>query len=333
MRIERKYSKENIQQLFFPVVERPLAYYDSSLSNYLSVPKHKALVDAEKGTVLSVVSNRYKVVTNEEAYKIVRPVASAFFGGNGFHNFECFNLFVPKSRASCRIDFTRRGIADFDVCGDKYLAFIRMANSYNRTSRLMVTIGFCRWMCMNGCIFGEKSFTFSVEHSDSRLMDPNFIAETVEEATKSIGDVATEQKEIYDALMKLKGFKLSRDDMRKLFCKVFDLNLNSKTLENLNEERKKRLVDISTRLEELVSSYVEEFGETAYAGYNVLTDYASYNTNGQAHSVYMPAQQVRVGNWLKEFSMVVDKSDFSLEEYLNDYDETRRMLASLIEKR
>jgi hypothetical protein len=88
MRIERKYSKENIQQLFFPVVERLLAYYDSSLSNYLSVPKHKALVDAEKGTVLSVVSSRYKVVTNEEAYKIVRPVASAFLGGNGLKSFQ-----------------------------------------------------------------------------------------------------------------------------------------------------------------------------------------------------------------------------------------------------
>jgi hypothetical protein len=31
--------------------------------------------------------------------------------------------------------------------------------------------------------------------------------------------------------------------------------------------------------------------------------------------------------------MVVDKSDFSLEEYLNDYDETRRVLASMTDKK
>lgn len=333
MRIERKYTKANIQQLFFPVEERPLAYHDSSLSDYLSVPNHKVLVDAERGTVLSVVSKRYKLVTNEEAYKIVRPVADAFFGGGGFRDFECFNIFAPKSRASCRIDLTRRGIADFDIDGDKYMAFIRMANSYNRTSRLIVTIGFCRWMCMNGCIFGEKSFTFSVDHSDSRLRDPKFIAETVEEATKSIGDVATAQKEISDTLVKLKDLKFSRNDMRKLFCKVFDLNINYKTLENLNQEKKERLFAISSRLEALVSSYAEEFGDTAYAGYNVLTDYASYNATGRVHSVSTPAHQIRVGKWLKEFSRVIDGSSFSVEEYLNDYDEARRVLSSLIEKK
>lgn len=329
MQIKREYKIADVEKLFFPVEERPISYYDSSTSKYFCVSKYKALVDAEKGKVLSVVSRDYKVVTNNDAFQIVKPIANAFFGGGGLQDFECFNLHFPKTRASCRIDLTRRDIADFDVDGDKYMAFIRMANSYNRTSRLSVKIGFCRWICLNGCIFGEKSFTFSVDHSDSILRDSKFITDTVEKAMKAIGDLATIKREFHDALVQLQKMPFTNADIRKLFCKVFDLKLTSESIKDLKDKKKCRLVEIDSRLEDLISAYVEEFGETAYAGYNVLTDFASYDTNDKGDSVFTPSNQTRVGEWLKTFSESIAKNTINVAEYLKDYDESQRVLREL----
>lgn len=330
MSIERKYVRANVENLFFPVVEKPVCYTDESSGKLYTIPKHKALVDDERGTVLSVVSDRYRLVDNRKAFEMVRPIADSFFGGKGLDDFECFNLLMPKTRASCRIDLTRRSSCDFTLQnGDKYMAFIRMANSYNRSSRLTLIIGFCRWICMNGCIFGQKSYTFSVNHTDKSIRDPEFTKKVVKDATKEIGDLATMQREFSDALTRLEQIRMTPSQIRSLFCRVNGIELDKAKVESLTEAKWENLVSLDSRLNELISAYVNDFGESAYAAYNVMTDYASYPREGMRHPIRTPAYQRRVGDWLDGFTRFVSSGDCDLEDYFGEYEQSASLLAEL----
>ncbi len=336
MQIRRAYTRANINQLFFPVEERDIQYYDGPTGSTYQIPRHKALIDAETGAVLSVVSRRYKVLKNEDAFGIVRPIADSFFGGHGLSDFECFNIFAPKSRASCRIDLTRPSSCSFKLRnGDKYIAFIRIANSYNHTYRFSIVLGFCRWICMNGCIFGEKSHTFSVDHNDKRLKDVAYLRRVAEEALKDIGDLAFAQKEFSDMMTALEDVSMSKEQMRRLFCAVNNVFLTEQGVADLVDAERERLVAVNGRMDELINSYTEEFGNTAYAAYNVLTDFASYPDANKKHSVLSPSKQGGVGDWFRNYSSSMAASDGGLfgnggmEGYLEQYGETSCLLAKL----
>ena len=129
--IERKYAKKNLNTAFFPVEKVPMKYVLSGKEH--TVHGYKALVDTEHKRVLSTVTDKYRVVTNNEAYDLMKPIAQGFFGGAGLSDFECFNLHIPKSRASCRIDLTRPDPEKYSFVtgrdGDKWTAFIRINNT------------------------------------------------------------------------------------------------------------------------------------------------------------------------------------------------------------
>lgn len=218
-------------------------------------------------------------------------------------------------------------MCDFEVNNDKYMAFIRLANSYNRTSRLKIVIGFCRWICLNGCIFGERSFTLSVTHDDKRLRDANFLQETADRALETVGDLATAQKEFRDALKPLPEISMTPKQMRSLFCLVNEISLDESSARSLAPKRREHLIEINTRLDKLISAYSNEFGTTAYAAYNVLTDYASYPSAGALHPTNTPGYQRCVGTWLRDFSHLVPNLD--LTEYLSPYDKTQSILSNL----
>jgi len=320
MRVERKYRGHNLNEAFFPV-ERCEMTYSIPGGGSGKVSGYKALVNPDNGQVLSTVSDRYKVITNDDAYRIVKPIVAGFFGGGGIGDFECFNIHMPRSKASCRIDLTRKESisCSFEpVTGDKYVGFVRIVNSYNRTARLQLQIGFCRWICLNGCIFGANSYTIAIEHTDRMLADPNFAQKVVALALESVGDLAVAEKNFANALAPLTRVQMTEPQMRALFCKVYGIGLTESSVKDLTEKKLENLIEVNRRLASLTASYREEFGSTAYAAFNVMSDFASYPRGGQQHAVYTPSYQGRVGQWLQEFSSVASGNAFDLDEYIGD---------------
>ena len=320
--IERKYEKQNFNAAFFPVEKMPMKYVLADKEH--NVYGYKALVDVEHQRVLSTVTDKYRVVTNNEAYELMKPIAQGFFGGKGLSDFECFNLHIPKSRASCRIDLTRPDPKKYSfVAGrndDMWTAFIRISNSYNRTSRLVLQIGYCRWICLNGMIFGASSYTLALDHTDKMLAMPDYTKKIVAEALEQVGEVGQAQKTFMDAVNPLHEISMSRDQMGMLFCRVFGIVLTAEDVVKLSAMRTKRLVEIRERLKMLTDSYVDGSRGTVYEGFNVLTDFASYPHNGRQHSVLTHTYQTRVGDWLMGFSNAVKKSGFSMGDYFSDKD-------------
>ena len=318
--IERKYAKKNLNTAFFPVEKVPMKYVLSGKEH--TVYGYKALVDTEHKRVLSTVTDKYRVVTNNEAYELMKPIAQGFFGGAGLSDFECFNLHIPKSRASCRIDLTRPDPEKFSFVtgrdGDKWTAFIRINNSYNRTSRLVLQIGYCRWICLNGVIFGASSYTLALDHTDKKLSTPDYTKKIVAEALQQVGEVGQAQKAFLDAVNPLHEISMSKDQMGMLFCRVYGLGLTDESVASMSAAKTKRLVDMRTRLESLTGLYADEFSSTAYAGFNVLTDFATYAHNGQQHSVLTDTYQTRVSDWLMGFGKAVKDAGFSIDKYFTD---------------
>jgi hypothetical protein len=79
---------------------------------------------------------------------------------------------------------------------DKRTAFLRPSNSYNRTQLLRFE-GFCRWICLNGIIFGRKSIEFSYAHT-RRGMD------RVDRFVQNIGDIRKWEIALTEKLQRLK---------------------------------------------------------------------------------------------------------------------------------
>lgn len=330
-RIERKYQKKNLNAAFFPVEKVPMTFVLNGKPR--NVVGYKALVDTARERVLSTVTDKYKVVTNNEAYMLMKPIAQGFFGGRGLDDFECFNLHIPKSRASCRIDLTRPNPMQhsFDIRGDKWTAFIRINNSYNRTSRLVLKIGYCRWICLNGVIFGANSFTITIDHTDKILSSPDYSKRIVARALEEVGDVGNAERRFADAIVPLTEIPMTPEEMGMLFCRIYRVYLTEDSVRELSERKKERLVGIRNIISAKLESYRSEFHDTAYAAFNVLTDYASFPYNGELHPTLTHAYQTRVGDWLAAFSRETKSSGFSMESYFSE--EERKSYALFIHLR
>jgi hypothetical protein len=321
MRIEREYEKRDIRESFFPVAEVPLKYVWGGEEH--DVRGYKGIVDVERRQVLSTVSKRYTLVRNEEVYELLRPVAQEFFGGSGLDDFECLNILMPQSRASCRIDLTRKNPEShlFKVCGgDPWTAFVRIANSYNRTSKLEIQIGYCRWICQNGIIFGARSYSVALRHDVYALSSPAFRESVIRGAIRAVGDAGGAEKEFAASLETLRALTMTEEETEMLFWRVFGFRSSPNGLKALPKQRRDGLLGIRERMQWAMASYRREFGGTAYAAFNVLTDFASFPDGDRSHAFLTPIRQAKVGDWLAGFVPAAREPGFAFDRYFTQDD-------------
>ena len=111
--------------------------------------------------------------------------------------------------------------------------------------------------------------------------------------------------------------------------KKFFLPLAAKTLNrtfNLQEENpnKRRIIesklqDFTFEIDEYSDKYIrtEQMGETAYAFYNVITDYASNSNKLQASAIN--GLQAKCGMWINEIGELITKPNFKWEDEIKDF--------------
>jgi hypothetical protein len=180
---DRGWEPRDLAEAFFPVEMRPLFMPTAlGLDRYLRLGRHFAVVDVERERPFAVVTDDYELVTNKAAYEMAAEVMKKVFHTTQLGDMACLNITMPKTRSFCHIDLIHKP-ADFSPwAGDKWTAFLRISNSYNRTRRLRFEVGFCRWICLNGMIFGSKSIEFSYAHTRRGM-------ERIDRFVKNIGDI------------------------------------------------------------------------------------------------------------------------------------------------
>ena len=325
--IEREAIEANLKKAFFPVEERDV--FLELPSGRKKIPGYKAIVDASTSATFSVVTTRYRLVENEEAYRIADYIVREIFKGSSLGDFKCYNILMPKSKGSCRIDLIIPNSKEdlFGYRREAWTPFVRISNSYNRTCLLKYEIGFCRWICMNGVIFGQKGITISLNHSDKIVRKE--IDEIIETSQKEIGEIRFLWEEFKGKMLKLRKISLPVSSALPIFCKVFDIKVKE---DEIKDYQKEHLASQAKQITTASKEYFKELGNNAYAMMNVLSDYASWPSWTQSPGNFVDGYQRRVGRWVDDITEKALQRDFSLSQYIGEnYYNSAYYLESLVQ--
>ena len=297
-------KKLELKDAFFPVELAPVyAVVDTQnvrqpdlfqQTKTLQIPGFKAVKRCEDGKVYAVVRDSYHLITNADAWELGKDCFAQVFGKKNADTMEFFNLRMPESGSFCHIDFFAQ---DENVYLDgetknkreEWRVFLRISNSYNRTSALKFDIGFCRWICTNGMIFGNNSIEFKYRHDRS--------SEHIAADFKLKYEAMSVVKQIFQRQIgQLKRHELAEQEFMPEISKALSFKPPR------NEKEEKQTKDRYAYLQVLIDAYRNENGSNAYALLNVLTDYASRPMHamtpfeGNADTL-----ERRVGTWMMKY--------------------------------
>lgn len=324
MRSSKTIPSTNLQSAFFPVELRPVfTGNDPSQTGgheFRRLERHRAVIDCETGHPFAVVTRDYQLVTNEMAYELGQVLMHRVFKTLTSNDLECFNIVMPKSRSFCQIDLIQKGASFEPWKDDKWIAFLRITNSYNRTRRLRYEIGFCRWICRNGVVFGQRSVEFSYDHSRGAL-------DKIQHAADQIGNIRKIEAEVVGHLHALKSRAVDPADILALACKAFEVRWPAD--KRATPRQLEEAVGFREQIQDGAEGYFQTMGHNAYAALNVLTDYASRPTGMISPETRAPLLQRRAGQWAESFLQQSAQPGFDMKQYLGSANEVAERLASL----
>ena len=302
----------NIEEQLFPVWQQPVYLEKQGRP----IPGFKAIVGSphpNSQAVFSMVSDNYQLVSNLQALEMGKQIHAKLFPNAQQNTFEVFNVIAPKSKSFCNIDIIDKNYTLNIWKQEVYVPFIRIHNSYNKSRSLQFDIGFCRKLCDNGVIFEKQSVALTFAHTKQALRLEGIEKINVEHLKKLEQNFISKTTKSTEIDIPLKYFA-------PLAAKAFKKSFNIKE----KDPQKKKVVDakiasFSVAINGYASHYIKEakMGETAYAFYNVITDYASNNENSQA--VNKNGLQAKCGLWINEVGKLAEKPNFNWEEEIKDY--------------
>jgi len=290
-----------LKQIFFNHNEIPIPNYNAVVG----------LIDGEQ-KVFSVVTNSYKLITNQDAVVIGETLLKKVFHNTNLTEFKIFNVRYPTTKSFCHIDFIHKNytfnIDDTEV----FLPIIRITNSYNRTKALSFSIGFSRKLCKNGIIIDEETIQFKFHHTSTKLNQISILGFNKIETLKKL------EKNFIVYVGVIKKFPIEKKFILPIVAKALRKSFYQNS--NQNSDRVyKNFMKFQETIHTLTEKYVYDFGETGYTVFNVLTDYVS-NSNGDGiRNIQINSLQKKAGKWLKTFSEEIQSSNFNIEEFLGDY--------------
>lgn len=313
-------AEEKLNEVLFPVrkinmltSEKESLFGNSDLDQ-IPVTGYKALVNVRNKEVLCVVSNNYRLITNQEALDLGKKAFCQLFENINIEDLIPFKVIAPKRKTFCHIDLIHEDVNFNAWEQETWLPFLRVTNSYNRKYALSFELGFVRKLCSNGVIFDKKTVRIKYPHNNVDL-PPKLVVDV--SALKNI------EKEFVNHLLNLKRFYVPKSNFFPMLCKALDLKFN---FENHNNPFAKKQMDNFINLKNdvklLAEEYVKKDGENAFAAFNVMTDIISHDQ----HNVYLSNYSLRahgyyqkISEWMRSYIEAAEKRDFKLIEYLKDY--------------
>ncbi len=225
------------------------------LSGDRAIPGKRAIVLADTGEAISVVSDRYKVVSNEE---VMNATLQAIDTAK-----------LDTTDASASVSFSNRGART--MVRIMLPAYSVLANSTNETKMEIVTLnsydgawkyssraGGIRLACLNGQVMGKMIGSYSQFHNQSLNVQRG-----AENLVRMIGDFSKSQ----DWFLAMMNRPADENDVRTLGSKL----LNLPTVQFDESRAGKRLLAS-------YDAYAREMGANAYAVYNTFTDFITHRS-------------------------------------------------------
>lgn len=289
-------------------------FNDTQEDRLLQAENYKAIVNIDTKVILSIVSRNYVLITNEDAIKLGKEAFRQLFPSINSEDLIPYKIISSLRNTFCYIDILHKDISFKTMDQATWFPFIRITNSYNRTKKLKFEIGFVKKLCSNGIIFNSKTVTIEHAHSGK-----NFLPKV----TSDLTELKILEADFINYMNNLQRFYIKKDLAFPLLLKVLKLDYKLEEPKNLLEESRQRMfLDLKLKTNSLVTGYIPEMGETAYAMLNVLTDIVSHQeeyNNLPMYSTRVNDYYYRISNWVVDFTELAEKRDFRIDNYLKDY--------------
>ncbi len=304
-----------INDLLFPV-ELQRVYYESEINGTktkIEIPRSKVVVNRKSGDPLGVVSDNYKLISNEEALSLGKKCCAVLFGVEEASNVEVFQVEAPSTASYCYIDLVHRNYVmnlwDEKNQSEIYVPYVRVTNSYNKSRSLRFDVGFCRKICFNGMIFEQETIEFTFKHVKHELNeDVSFVLEE--------GRMEQLFERFRSHANKLKSYQINKNQSFDLICALFSVKDKSEIDFSMDTEREEDYDLLIRGIKRVLDKYVDEAGENGYSVFNAITDIASNCIRNRYFRRDKHSMQRLAGNWINSFQKEIENSNFSVADYI-----------------
>ena len=135
----------------FPIVTEPVYYGKDDA--YEPIPRRLAVVRADTGQTLSVVSDRYTLIPHQHVLDVVEQAIQPLDLGPVPRG-----IYVDHQGARMRAIFKFPALARPVLDGDEICPCLKIQNTYDGTSRIAIHIGAFRFVCTNLAVGGGGVF-------------------------------------------------------------------------------------------------------------------------------------------------------------------------------
>jgi hypothetical protein len=305
----------NLNDVLFPVEEHPIFAHMMTHAGerQVPVPEKKAIVNRSTGRVLGVVSRGYRLVSNREALDMAKDCCRAVFPETKPGEWDVRTTDAPSSAGHCFFDLVHNStVLDFSFVPamdrpDAFGPFIRVTNSYNGLRALGFDIGYYRKVCKNGLILPESVIRFKFTHMQRD------IGETIRFEIAH-DKLAKMKASIGESFTALKGYTIERNQFEPLMRAVLLVHKPKSAKPETREAADWE--SLETHIKEMCDRYAKDLGETAYAVFNAVTEFASHPPENRCVYRERHSFQRRAGSWLTEFSRLCHQPDFDLAKHI-----------------
>lgn len=249
-------------KLNYNVIKKSIKY-EGDDGVYYDYPDKVLTVNETTGSIYGVVSNKYEICQNRDAFNFIDYI------GNDNPGFEYVKAGEISNGTNSGLVYIIAKIPDVTLLDDTITPYIIFQNSHDGNGSVKATVSPLRIVCQNqfNLAFREASNTVRIVHSsqmDSRLVT----------ARNMMRDVATYMSTFKENAESLATKKVSQDQVIKVFNEVFKYDPEKMSMRQLNNFEMNRA--------EFLSCYKSEdnanFIGTAWGVINGAADYLTHHT-------------------------------------------------------
>ena len=235
------------------------------------IPNYKANVRSSDNSVLGIVTDRYKIVQNKEAFAFTDALLD---GGVTYE--------TAGSLRNGKTIWLLAKMPEKKILGDKFDPYICFTNSHDGTGAVKVASVPIRVVCQNtlNMALSSASRTWSTKHVGDMLSK-------LEEAKYTLGMANKYMSKLDEEADKLANMKISEDEIHKILDEMFPVN------EDKDSDRKKANVE-SAKNEIMICYMAPDIAKilgTKYGFLNAVSDWVGHSTPARNTANY------RENNW------------------------------------
>jgi hypothetical protein len=305
-------GEEGLDAIMFPVREVKV-FAEARAGPPRRASAYKALVNGDTGHVISVVSSSYQVLHNTAALRLARHGCTMGFPDTVRRAWQVTRIEAPRSGGHCAVDLSYRRpgkqlhyewIFGTGV-RERYEPFLRFRNGYNGRTPFSLHFGLMRLVCLNGWIEGRAFRIAKVSHDTKDIED--VVRQEIEKV--NFDELASSLRHMLNDAW---DFVVPREYFPTIIRSVLKIQRPKDKVGNRSDWSALRQA-----IGKKADNYADEFGTTAYALWNAMSDLASSPPVGyplirrSRHSLQQLASR-----WLSDFWGRIQDIDFNIDSYV-----------------